>query len=99
MVNFVPAFAYHFCPALPAAFMQPGARLLAKLCIKNFFNFLDRNFGMKFVTNGRIFGRTCGRMGRTFGRSFVMFSGRPGCPVLPQPSCGLCGTCSICTTA
>ena len=30
LVNFVPAVAYHFCLALPAAFMQPGARLLAK---------------------------------------------------------------------
>ena len=54
---------------------------------------------MKFVTNGRIFGRTYGRMGRIFGRSFVMLSGLPGCSVLPQPSCGRYGTCSICTTA
>ena len=28
MVNFVAAVAYHFCLALPAAFTQPGTRLL-----------------------------------------------------------------------
>ena len=33
LVNFVPAFAYHFCLNLPAAFTQPGARLLVELCI------------------------------------------------------------------
>ena len=32
LVNFVPAVAYHFCLALPAAFTQPGARLLAEPC-------------------------------------------------------------------
>ena len=32
MVNFVPAVAYHFCLALPAAFTQPGALLLAEPC-------------------------------------------------------------------
>ena len=32
-VNFVPAVAYHFCLALPAAFSQPGDRLLADPCI------------------------------------------------------------------
>ena len=32
MVNFVPAFAYHFCLALPAAFTQPGNHLLAEPC-------------------------------------------------------------------
>ena len=25
LVNFIPAVAYHFCVALPAAFTQPGA--------------------------------------------------------------------------
>ena len=30
-VNFAHALAYHFCLALPAAFTQPGVRLLAKL--------------------------------------------------------------------
>ena len=36
MVNFVAAVAYQFCPclALPAAFMQPGARLLAEPSIR-----------------------------------------------------------------
>ena len=32
MVNFVTAVAYHVCLALPAAFTQPGARLLAEPC-------------------------------------------------------------------
>ena len=32
-MNFVPAGAYRFCLALPAAFTQPGAQLLAELCI------------------------------------------------------------------
>ena len=31
-VNFVLALAYHFCLNLPAAFTQPGARLLAEPC-------------------------------------------------------------------
>ena len=30
LVNFVSAVAYHFCLGLPAAFTQPGARLLQK---------------------------------------------------------------------
>ena len=30
-VNSAHALAYHFCQALPAAFTQPGVRLLAKL--------------------------------------------------------------------
>ena len=30
MVNFVAAVAYHSCLALPAAFTQPGAHLLAE---------------------------------------------------------------------
>ena len=32
LVSFVPALAYHFCLALPAAFTQPGACLLAEPC-------------------------------------------------------------------
>ena len=32
LVNFVPALAYHFCFNLPAAFTQPGARLLVEPC-------------------------------------------------------------------
>ena len=32
LVNFVNALAYHFCLALPAAFTQPGAHLLAEHC-------------------------------------------------------------------
>ena len=32
LVNFVVAVAYYFCLALPAAFTQPGDRLLAKPC-------------------------------------------------------------------
>ena len=32
MVNFVPAVAYPFCLALPAAFTQPGDHLLAEHC-------------------------------------------------------------------
>ena len=32
LVNFVAALAYHFCMALPAAFTQPGDRLLAEPC-------------------------------------------------------------------
>ena len=31
-VNFVLALAYHFCLNLPAAFSQPGARLLVEPC-------------------------------------------------------------------
>ena len=31
-MNFVAAVAYHFCPALPAAFTQPGNHLLAEPC-------------------------------------------------------------------
>ena len=31
-VNFVPAFAYHLCSSLPAAFTQPGQSLLADPC-------------------------------------------------------------------
>ena len=31
-MNFVPAVAYHFCLALPIAFTQPGALLLAEPC-------------------------------------------------------------------
>ena len=31
--SFVPAVAYHFYLALPAAFTQPGAQLLAQPCI------------------------------------------------------------------
>ena len=34
LVEFVPAVAYYFCVALPAAFLQPGARLLTKSCIR-----------------------------------------------------------------
>ena len=30
--DFFPAVAYHFCLALPAAFTQPGAHLLAQPC-------------------------------------------------------------------
>ena len=33
LVNFVPAVAYHFCQAMPAAFTQPGNHLLAGSCI------------------------------------------------------------------
>ena len=33
LVNFITAVPYHFCPSLPAAFMQPGASTLADLCI------------------------------------------------------------------
>ena len=33
LVNFVPALAYHFCLNLPAAFTQPGARLLVEPCM------------------------------------------------------------------
>ena len=29
-MTFIPSLAYHFCLSLPAAFTQPGARLLAK---------------------------------------------------------------------
>ena len=32
LVNFVHALAYHFCPALVAAFTQPGAHLFAEPC-------------------------------------------------------------------
>ena len=32
LVNFVPALAYHFCLNLPAAFTQPGARILVEPC-------------------------------------------------------------------
>ena len=32
LVSFVPALAYHFCLALPAAFTQPGVRLSAGPC-------------------------------------------------------------------
>ena len=32
LVNFVPAVAYHFCLALPAAFTQPGDHFLAEVC-------------------------------------------------------------------
>ena len=32
LVNFVPVVAHHFCLALPAAFTQPGAQLLAHPC-------------------------------------------------------------------
>ena len=32
LVNFVPALAYHFSLNLPAAFTQPGARLLVEPC-------------------------------------------------------------------
>ena len=32
LVNFVPALAYHFCLNFPAAFTQPGARLLVEPC-------------------------------------------------------------------
>ena len=36
LVNFVPAVAYPFCLALPAAFTQPGDRLLADIsCVKS----------------------------------------------------------------
>ena len=31
-MNFVAAVVYHFCLALPAAFTQPGTRLLAEPC-------------------------------------------------------------------
>ena len=33
LVEFIPAVAYHFCLALPTAFTQPGAHLLAGPCI------------------------------------------------------------------
>ena len=33
LVNFVPALSYHLSLALPAAFTQPGNRLLAEPCI------------------------------------------------------------------
>ena len=32
LANFNAAVAYHFCLALPAAFMQPGDGLLLELC-------------------------------------------------------------------
>ena len=32
LVNFVPALAYHFCLAMPAAFTQPGDHILAEPC-------------------------------------------------------------------
>ena len=32
LVNFVPVLAYHFCLNLPAAFTEPGARLLVEPC-------------------------------------------------------------------
>ena len=32
LVNSVPAVAYYFCLALPAAFTQPGVHLLAEPC-------------------------------------------------------------------
>ena len=37
-VNFVPAVAYHFCLNLPAAFTQPGARLLVEPCMSHLPN-------------------------------------------------------------
>ena len=33
LANFVPAVAYHFCLALPAAFSQPGARFTRKIYV------------------------------------------------------------------
>ena len=35
LVNFGPAFVYHFCLALPAAITQPSPRLLAEPCTTN----------------------------------------------------------------
>ena len=32
LVNYIIVVAYHFCPSLAAAFMQPGASTLADLC-------------------------------------------------------------------
>ena len=36
LVKFAPAVAYHFGLAFPAAYLQPGARLLAEPCIVNY---------------------------------------------------------------
>ena len=44
LVNFVPALAYHICLNLPAAFTQPGARLLVDPG-KNKFAYCFRDFG------------------------------------------------------
>ena len=38
LVNFVPALAYYFCLNLPAAFTQPGARLLVEPCTCDSFS-------------------------------------------------------------
>ena len=32
LVKFAPALAYHFCLAMPATFMKPGAHLFAEPC-------------------------------------------------------------------
>ena len=45
LVNFIPAVAYHFCLALPAAFMQPGAYLLAEPCIRLTVTLSDMSCG------------------------------------------------------
>ena len=50
MVNFVPALAYHFCLNLPAAFTQPGARLLVEPCTSD-------NFMIGFCPRARNLGK------------------------------------------
>ena len=59
LVNFVSALAYHFCMALPAAFMQPGDHLLAEPCRCLNFNCEHRN-----PPSGMVFSREFQRQDR-----------------------------------
>ena len=55
LVNFVPAVAYHFCLALPAAFTQPRVRLLAEPCTGRsllILKYFTRNFGLQLIYSG-----------------------------------------------
>ena len=69
-VNFVPALAYHFCLALPAAFTQPGngnsaqpctpVSLTSSLSSSSLFSFLSPSLRSQFSERQIIFPRNSG---------------------------------------
>ena len=78
MVNFVPAVACHFCLNLPAAFSQPGARLILEPCL--FLFKMSRYFFaciviicLKFLFDGNgfflIYSDSCGK------KAYVLIAG------------------------
>ena len=73
LVNFVPALPYHFCLKLPAAFTQPGARLLVEPCMPHSNRTPPHEIADLFD-----FGTACGRIKFTSPDSLVIDPSQSG---------------------